>query len=75
MTVRCVECVHLSRQDTPREFRDLGLLRCLRGERWSFYSPEFPRNCAKFKAEAADNVEARRKWLAKRRPSITSTTP
>lgn len=75
MTVRCVECVHLSRKDTPREFRDLRLLRCARGDRWQFYPPEFPRECAKFKPEADDVVQARREWLAKPQPKTINTEP
>lgn len=65
MAVKCVECVHLSRKDTPREMRDLRLLRCARGQRWEFYPPEFPRECAKFKPEAADVVAQRRAWIHK----------
>lgn len=70
MTVRCVECAHLSRKDTPREFRDLRLLRCARGADGEFYAPEFPRSCAKFTAAPANEVEARRAWI-NRKPNAS----
>lgn len=63
MAVKCVECVHLSRKDTPRDFRDLRLLRCARGKPWEFYPPTYPRECAKFTPAPADDVQARLKWI------------
>lgn len=65
MPVKCVECVHLSRKDTPRAMRNLRLLVCKRAPLWEFYAPEFPRECAKFKPEKPAIVQARREWIAR----------
>lgn len=75
MTVQCVECVHLSRRDTPREFRDLRLLVCKRGPAWQFYAPLYPHPCTKFEQAPADEVKARREWINRKPTHDESSVP
>lgn len=74
MTVECIACVHLSRKETPRDFRDLGLLRCLKDSAHRFFSPSFPRDCDRFRPADPNEVEMRREWIAKR-PSVQPQNP
>lgn len=64
--VECVACIHQSRKETPRAFRDLGLLRCLKAPPHQFFSPTYLRGCEKFRQADQNEVEKRREWIAKR---------
>lgn len=72
MKVACIDCVHLTRKDTPREFRDLRLLRCKKAPAHEFFSPSYPRECIKFAPASADEAKARREWLNKGRSDAQS---
>ena len=72
MKVTCIDCVHLSGKNTPREFIKLRLLRCKKAPPHEFFSPIYQRECLKFAPVSADEAKARREWLNK--PTKTTTT-
>lgn len=72
MIVECIDCVHLSAKDTPPEFRKIQMLRCQRAPRHEFFSPEYPRECAKFSQATGAESQARRAWLNRGRSDAQS---
>jgi len=73
MKVACIDCVHLSGKNTPREFIKLRLLRCKKAPPNQFFSPIYQRECLKFAPVSAAESKARREWLNKGHSDAQST--
>lgn len=67
MSVTCVTCTHADARIAPK-IGEQGFVSCkARPEAGRYLSAIYPRECAKFVALPAEDVERRREWLKKQR--------
>lgn len=64
MTVQCVECSRFALRGS--QLAPHGLGHCAHRPKWEHYPAERPIECPRFEAAKVEQVEARRRWLAKK---------
>lgn len=85
MTVRCLDCQHMSirphpgtvdhrsRESAAKITTQRGFVRCLRGDHYRFLSPMHQRDCQRFAQAPAELIASREAWMAKATEAPTTT--